>query len=304
MASLWRTLSGSTGKEITHQHPLQVQLRPCQSLDINAGAPPTQQHSPVAVTVHFDAVYACPVQRAPPPAARREYGASRARRCQTTLWTALAACQVCHRSQFAKQQSLDAAQGPRTRFPGLQQANADDGCCAAAYAARAASSQGGARMLSAAYMWAGISPCGLAQAAAQATRAPAVSGGWVGGSPGFLCTSEVLMQMCTPLLLSLSPFMPAESLHSSSPTGSQLGAESPTAAQQQKQRRPYKIQGMDPYDYWWVWERLTALSALLCVFCTDFPVNASVHSQRAAAPVVKHQLCLASCPCRSMIKSL
>lgn len=47
----------------------------------------------------------------------------------------------------------------------------------------------------------------------------------------------------------------SESLHSSSPTGSQIGAESPTAAQQhqkqrQQQRRPYKIQGMDPYDYW------------------------------------------------------
>lgn len=39
MTSLWRTLSGSTGKEITHQHP----LRPCQSIDINAGALPTQQ---------------------------------------------------------------------------------------------------------------------------------------------------------------------------------------------------------------------------------------------------------------------
>jgi hypothetical protein len=47
---------------------------------------------------------------------------------------------------------------------------------------------------------------------------------------------------------------PAESLHSSSPTSSHMSSESPTAAQQhqkqQQQRRPYKVHGMDPYDYW------------------------------------------------------
>lgn len=44
----------------------------------------------------------------------------------------------------------------------------------------------------------------------------------------------------------------AESLASSSPTCSTLGPDSPTAAQQHKQQRqrPYKVHGMDPYDYW------------------------------------------------------